>query len=409
MKVLHTSDWHLGRSLYGRERYDAFAAFLTWLVALVEEQEIAVLLVAGDVFDSHTPSHRAQTLYYHFLSQLLRTSCRHVVITAGNHDSPSLLEAPQQLLRALDVQVIGRVADSLDEEVILLKDRQGQAELIVCAVPYLRDREMRVVEAGESVEDKERKLQEGIRQHYAAVAALAEQKRQQWGAHLPIVAMGHLFAAGGQVVEGDGVRDLYVGSLLQLPAGIFADCFDYVALGHLHVAQKVNHSERIQYSGSPLPMGFGEASQQKSVQLLSLTGRSVTVQRVAVPVFQPLQRLKGDWAALLKQIKILAAEGASAWLEIIYEGAEVMGDLRERLDQAVADSQMVILRVRNDRVLDQVRAQVAVEESIDDLDVYDLFERCLVAHKVPEEQRAELHGAYREIMASWHEEDAQAE
>jgi exonuclease SbcD len=291
----------------------------------------------------------------------------------------------------------------------LLRDRQGQAELIVCAVPYLRDKEMRAVEPGESIDDKERKLQEGIRQHYAAVAALAEQKRQQWGEDIPIVAMGHLFAAGGQVQEGDGVRDLYVGSLAHLSAGIFAPCFDYVALGHLHIAQKVNHSERIQYSGSPLPMGFGEAKQQKSVTLLQFKGRSVSVQRLDIPVFQPLQRIKGPWVAILQQIKALAAMHSRAWLEIIYDGEEMMGDLRERLDGAIADTAMAILRVKNDRVMGQVLAQVSVEESIDELNVYDLFERCLTAHKVPEEQRSELHDAYREIIASLQDEDLQAE
>ncbi len=152
-----------------------------------------------------------------------------------------------------------------EDEVLVLCDKQGAPELIVCAVPHLRDRDIRAVEAGESIEDKQRKLIEGIRNHYAAVAAFAEQQRTALGADIPLVAMGHLFTAGGQTVDGDGVRDLYIGSLAHVTAEIFPENFNYLALGHLHVPQKVNGSEIMRYSGSPLPMGFGEAKQQKSV------------------------------------------------------------------------------------------------------------------------------------------------
>ncbi|MDZ4186401.1 MAG: exonuclease subunit SbcD, partial [Desulfuromonadales bacterium] len=91
MKLLHTSDWHIGRALYGRKRYDEYQAFLNWLAALIESEDIDVLLVAGDVFDNSTPSNRAQELYYRFLCRVAATPSRHVVITAGNHDSPSFL------------------------------------------------------------------------------------------------------------------------------------------------------------------------------------------------------------------------------------------------------------------------------------------------------------------------------
>ena len=265
MKLLHTSDWHIGRTLYGRKRYEEFEAFLTWLAQTIQKNEIDALLVAGDVFDTSAPSNRAQELYYRFLCRVAASSCRHVVVIAGNHDSPSFLNAPKELLKALDVHVIGSATADPEDEVLVLRNEQDNPELIVCAVPYLRDRDIRVAEAGESVEDKERKLIDGIRNHYAAVAALAEQKREELGVDIPIVGMGHLFTAGGQTVDGDGVRELYVGSLAHVTAGIFPACFNYLALGHLHVPQMVNGSETIRYSGSPMPMGFGEAKQQKSV------------------------------------------------------------------------------------------------------------------------------------------------
>ena len=418
MKILHTSDWHIGRTLYGRKRYEEFEAFLTWLAETIQQNEIDALLVAGDVFDTSAPSNRAQELYYRFLCRVAASSCRHVVVVAGNHDSPSFLNAPKELLKALDVHVVGSSTESLEDEVLVLRNEQDAPELIVCAVPYLRDRDIRVAEAGESVEDKERKLIDGIRTHYAAVAALAEQKREELGVDIPIVAMGHLFTAGGQTVDGDGVRELYVGSLAHVTAGIFPDCFDYLALGHLHVPQKVNGSETIRYSGSPLPMGFGEAKQQKSVCQVDFDqndGHSATasVQLIDVPVFQKLERVKGDWDGISSRILELSAMGApngsGVWLEVIYEGDEVIGDLRERLEAAISGTQMEILRIKNNRIIDRVLGQIHEEETLDDLNVNDVFERCLAVHDVPEDQRPELLRAYQETVSSLYEDDVQAE
>ena len=121
MKILHTSDWHLGRSLYGRKRYKEFSAFLDWLAQTIEDENVDALLVAGDVFDTSTPSNRAQELYYRFLCRVAASSCRHVVVVAGNHDSPSFLNAPKELLRALNVYVVGAVTESLEDEVIVLE------------------------------------------------------------------------------------------------------------------------------------------------------------------------------------------------------------------------------------------------------------------------------------------------
>lgn len=409
MRVLHTSDWHIGRTLYGRKRYEEFEAFLTWLAETIQQNEIDALLVAGDVFDTSAPSNRAQELYYRFLCRVTASSCRHVVVVAGNHDSPSFLNAPKELLKALDVHVVGSSTESLEDEVLVLRNEQDAPELIVCAVPYLRDRDIRVAEAGESVEDKERKLIDGIRTHYAAVAALAEQKREELGVDIPIVGTGHLFTAGGQTVDGDGVRELYVGTLAHVTAGIFPANFDYLALGHLHVPQKVNGSETIRYSGSPLPMGFGEAKQQKSVCQVEFHSTSASVQLVDVPMFQKLERVKGDWDGISSRILELSATDSQGWLEVIYDGIEVIGDLRERLEAAISGTQMEILRIKNTRIIDRVLGQIHEEETLDDLNVNDVFERCLAVHEVPEDQRPELLRAYQETVSSLYEDDVQAE
>ena len=409
LKLLHTSDWHIGRTLYGRKRYEEFEAFLTWLAETIQQNEIDALLVAGDVFDTSAPSNRAQELYYRFLCRVAASSCRHVVVVAGNHDSPSFLNAPKELLKALDVHVVGSSTSSPEDEVLVLCNEQDAPELIVCAVPYLRDRDIRVAEAGESVEDKERKLIDGIRTHYATVAALAEQKREELGANIPIVGTGHLFTAGGQTVDGDGVRELYVGSLAHVTAGIFPACFNYLALGHLHVPQKVNGSETIRYSGSPLPMGFGEAKQQKSVCQVEFHSTAASVQLIDVPVFQKLERVKGDWDGISSRILELTATDTQGWLEVIYDGTEVIGDLRERLEAAISGTQMEVLRIKNNRIIDRVLRQIHEEETLDDLNVNDVFERCLAVHDVPEEQRPELLRAYQETVSSLYEDDVQAE
>ncbi len=266
-----------------------------------------------------------------------------------------------------------------------------------------------MVEAGETIEDKERKLIEGIRRHYAEAAALAGQKRAKLGAEVPIIAMGHLFTSGGQTVDGDGVRELYIGSLAHVSAGIFPDGLDYLALGHLHVPQKVNNSDLMRYSGSPLPMGFGEAKQEKSVCLVDFSGAEADVRLVKAPVFQKIERVKGDWDILSARILELSATGSQAWLEVVYEGDEVIGDLRERLDALVSGSEMEILRVKNNRIIDRVLNQFHDNETLYDLNVNEVFERCMTVHEVPEAQRPDLLRAHQEVVMSLNEDDSRAE
>ena len=163
LKILHTSDWHLGRSLYGQNRQAEFNAFLNWLMDLLQQEQTDVLLIAGDVFDTITPNHAAQELYYRFLAQVAALGlCRHIVIIGGNHDSASFLNAPKSLLSALNVHVIG-ASISLEQEVLVLKDHEDKVCAIVCAVPYLRDRDVRMSVDGESSQDKSLALVNGIK------------------------------------------------------------------------------------------------------------------------------------------------------------------------------------------------------------------------------------------------------
>jgi len=412
MKILHTSDWHLGRSLYGRKRYDEFAAFLDWLAQTIEKQGIDALLVAGDVFDSSTPGNRAQELYYRFLYRVSTSCCRHVVIIAGNHDSPSFLNAPGELLRALHVYVVGSMTETLDEEVVVLHNG-AQPKAIVCAVPYLRDRDIRTVGPGETIDHRNARLIEGLKKHYADVCAIAAQKRSEFekAGHtaVPIIAMGHLFTAGGKTVDGDGVRELYAGPLAHVGEELFPASIDYLALGHLHVPQTAGSAAHIRYSGSPIPMGYGEAAQDKKVVLLECNTTTLDIQELQVPCFQQLVRIVGSLDDIRAKVEQLKKEESRAWLEIEYTGCEIIGNLQEILNEALVGSAMEIRRIKNRRVIDRVISIIAEEETLDDLGPGDVFTRCLDAFDVPDKEREELISSYNEIIQSLHEEDKNAE
>lgn len=402
MKLLHTSDWHLGRSLYGRKRHAEFEAFLSWLVTTLRDEQVEALLIAGDVFDTSTPGTTAQQQYYQFLAQVAGSSCRHVVVIAGNHDSPTFLNAPQTLLRALNVHVIGK-ASSPEDEVLVLR-HQGVPELIVCAVPFLHDRELRTVESGETPEDKDQRLVAGIHDHYARVFAKAEQER---AAHLdlPVVAMGHLFTTGGAVQEGEGVRNLYVGALGQVSSALFPSTLNYVALGHLHVPQQVKGGPLIRYSGSPLPMGFGEAAQQKSVVLVDLTAAGTTARLLPIPTFQKLVSLQGDWATLQERLQELCAVDTSVWLEVTYTGAELVENLQQQLEEIISGAPLELLRVKNARWAPTVPRLQHPAETLEELSPKEVFQRCLEHYQVPKAQQPELLQAYQEVLHALETED----
>lgn len=413
MKILHTSDWHLGRTLYGRKRYREFAAFLDWLIQTLDEEQVDVLLVAGDIFDTGAPSHRAQSLYYRFLCRLAESHCRHVVVVAGNHDSPSFLNAPKELLRSLHVHVIGSMESPVDKEVLVLC-ADDRPEAIVCAVPYLRDQEIRTVGAGETIDEKNERLIAGLRAHYAEVCAIAERKRDelQCAGHraLPIIAMGHLFAAGGKTVEGDGVRELYVGSLAHVDPMCFPQSIDYLALGHLHGAQTVGGHEHLRYSGSPIPMGYGEATQTKKVVLVEWSAGARRIRERRIPCFQELVRIVGSLEQIDAQMVALRRANSSAWLEIEYTGRDWVDHLNEQLQEAASGSNLEIRRVKSRRVVpDALRATAEDEQPLEELGATEVFRRCLDAHEIPAGERAELFASYREIIQSLHDDDLHAE
>lgn len=434
LKVLHTSDWHLGRRLYGRPRYDEFAAFLNWLQETISAQHVDVLIVAGDIFDTMTPSNKAQALYYEFLGRVAKSCCQHVIIVAGNHDSPSFLDAPSHVLKFLNVHVIGTACEDLHDEVLVLDDINGTAHCIIAAVPYLRDRDVRSSQAGESAQTKDANVIAGIRGHYDKVADIAKTKQAELiktqQRHIPIIATGHLFAAGGQTTDDDGVRELYVGSLGKVSAEMFDAGFDYVALGHLHVPQRVGGREHIRYSGSPIAMGFGEARQQKQVLLVQFAAADAPINDMPhqdnlghnlnhnlsqmriiplpIPTFQPLAQISGDLTTIAQTIDALSQHEA-VWLEIVYTGDEIVSGLKEKVHEMVKDSVFEVLITKAANSYNKVLNQQQASEALEDLNEMDVFERCLTAHNVAAAQKQALRDAYEQIVYDLHHQDTQAE
>jgi exonuclease SbcD len=411
MKILHTSDWHLGRSLYGKKRYDEFESFLNWLIQTIIDKNINVLIISGDIFDSGSPSNKAQELYYKFLYEISKTSCKYVIAVAGNHDSPSFLNAPKELLKILNVYVVGSIPENIEDEVITIY-KDNKPILIVCAVPYLRDKEIRIVEPGETIESKNQKLVEGIKNHYLDVVSYAVKIRNKFVNNtdhfIPIIATGHLFTTGGKTVDGDGVRELYVGTLSYVDENAFPAEIDYLALGHLHIPQTVGDNKHIRYSGSPIPMGFGEANQTKKLVLLEIKENKLNIDEISVPTFQTLSKISGDIEKITSNILKLKDTDTNTWLEIEYTGAKHIPDLKEYLEGLVEWSKLEILRIRNKVVSDKILSKMAEDEILEDLSPIDVFVRYLDAVNITED-REELITLYKEIVNHINEEDINAQ
>ena len=288
MRLLHTSDWHLGQTLHNYERTYEHQCFLDWLLATIVAQEIDALLIAGDVFDTANPSAAAQKQLYRFLQQArARAPQLDIVVIAGNHDSPGRLEAPGPLLEAHGTSVVGHVlrlpdgAIDLERHLIALHDKSGQVQAWCLAIPFLRPGDVPRLEAS-GAEGEAAPLDPylaGISLLYSQAFALASARRT---GNQAIVAMGHCHMVDG-TASLESERRIVIGGTEALPAAIFDPSIAYAALGHLHLAQRVGQKEHLRYSGSPLPLSFAEASYQHQVLQVDLAGGVATVTPLMVP------------------------------------------------------------------------------------------------------------------------------
>ncbi|GAB3571774.1 exonuclease subunit SbcD [Hymenobacter daeguensis] len=412
MRVLHTADWHLGQRLQsGHDRHDEHQRFLHWLTATIAEQRVEVLVVAGDVFDTGNPPSAALELYYSFLVGLRATGCRDVVIVGGNHDHPATLNAPARLLRHLRVHVVGCVPECFEEQIFTLENAQGQPGLVVCAVPFLRDRDVRLSVPGESAAEREGRIRQGIADHYARLAECEAVWLARDTHGLPVLATGHLYAAGG--AASDSERTIHVGNLGQVTADHFPEIFDYVALGHLHRPQQVGGRAHIRYCGSPIPLSFSERLDAKQVLLLEFEGAAAPrVEVLPVPVARRLVRVQGTLPEVLADL--LAYENAThplpAWVDVEIHSdlapAEVSEQLAKVLD--LLDRQQLEVLQRRHLRLSAVRPLGAETEepetpltrNLHEFSAPEVFAQRLESE--PEDGRAVLQATFAELLELMH-------
>lgn len=403
MRILHTSDWHLGQHFMGKSRQAEHQALIDWLLAQVGAHAVDAVLVAGDIFDTGAPPSYARELYSHLVVKLHSQGVA-LLLLGGNHDSVATLGENRALLAVLDTTVVAAVGDPNDHLVVLPR-RDGQAGCIVCAVPFIRPRDVLQSQAGQSAQDKQQSLQAAIQAYYQGVhqAGLARQAmlKKTLGRSVPLIATGHLTTVGAS--SNESVREIYVGSLDAFPTAAFPPV-DYIALGHIHKPQKVGGLEHIRYCGSPLPLGFDEARQHKEVLLVDLGASGLAgVTPLPVPRFQALVSVSGNLATLPQAITAAAAEGTAeqpAWLEVTVAEDDYLQDLPERINTLTQGLPVEVLRVRRQRTGTAAGLAAEAMETLDELSPEDVFVRRLAQEDLAPDLQHALVQHYRDVVRS---------
>ena len=411
MRILHTSDWHLGQHFMGKTRLEEHQAFLRWLVEQVQAHTVDAVLVAGDVFDTGTPPSYARELYNDFIVEMQRTGAQ-LVILGGNHDSVAMLNESRSLLGCLNVQVIPGVMSDPEQQVLVLNNCAGKPAAVLCAVPFIRAREVMHSESGQTAADKQLSLQEAIASHYQQLferaTHLSQQHEAVHGTRLPIIGTGHLTTVGAS--SSDSVREIYIGTLDAFPANAFPP-LDYLALGHIHRPQKVGSYEHMRYCGSPIALSFDEVGQQKEVLLVDLDAKGLSaITPLAVPIFQPLARVKGNLAQLAVVMQAVAADLAhltdtkNVWLEVTVAEDDYLTDLQPRVEQLAEGLALEILLVRRQRSSEQATLSSDARITLSELTPLQVFERRLAAEELSAEREQALQSLYQTLLAEREQE-----
>ena len=402
MRILHTSDWHLGQHFIGKSREEEHRAFLNWLKTTINDHKVDALIVAGDIFDTGTPPSYARKMYNQFIAGLFDTRCQQVIIVGGNHDSVSTLNESKDVFACLNTTVIGGVPEDIEDEIVVLNNADGKSGAVVCAIPFIRPRDVLESQSGESDSDKQLALQNAIAAHYQKVFTRAAEHK------LPVVATGHLTTVNGQLSE--SVREIYIGTLHAFPASGFPPA-DYIALGHLHKPQKVSGHNHIRYCGSPLPLGFDEATTGKQVLLVDLeTGKEPVVTEVTTPVFRQLRHIKGSLSRVEEQLEQLEASSElTTWLDIEVTVNDHLSDVRTPVKEMLTDKPMEALKIRchSDRKSSGLVREA--RETLEELDVSEVFAQRLSDETLENDRVKALESAFHEILDHLNDEEARVQ
>ena len=415
LRFIHTADWHLGQLFHGFDRDAEHARFLDWLLRQLIERHADALIVAGDVFDSISPPARAQRQFYEFLARV-RTACPalQVVITAGNHDSATRLEAPSDLLAGLHIHVVGTIPRRADGTVdtarmlIPLRGPAGHVEALALAIPFLRPAD---VPASEGAGDP---YLDGIREFHRNVVAEAQALRDERFPGAALLALGHCHLTGAEESR-ESERRLVIGGSEALGVDVFPPGLAYVALGHLHQPQEFDGG-RIRYCGSPIPLSFSERRYRHRVVEVEVgEGQLGSVTALTIPKLVTLQRLPETGAlplpgvlALLAQLPVAALPPAldSPFLEIHVLDTGPDPTRRRQIDEALRDKAARLTRIQLTRPEPTAAGGDSRPEvrlgSLADLQSLDPLLLMASAHRERHgtEPAAELERALRELIVN---------
>jgi len=406
MRIIHTADWHLGQFFYTKSRAAEHQAFLDWLLQQADDQQVDAIIVAGDIFDTGSPPSYAREMYNRFIVNLQQAGCQ-LVVLGGNHDSVAVLNESRELLACLNTRVIAAASDDIQQQVLLLNKRNGEPGALLCAIPYLRPRDIMRSQSGQSGREKQHSLLQSITEHYQRCWQEAQAQRAALGLPLPIIATGHLTTMG--VTTSDAVRDIYIGTLDAFPADAFPPA-DYIALGHIHRSQRVANSEHIRYSGSPIPLSFDELSKEKSVLMVDFAdGALQQVTPLTIPRFQPMQVIKGSLTEIEQQLENLAENSPEkpVWLDIEIVTDEWLSELQRRIQQLTETLPVEVVLLRRSR--EQRERVIARQhnETLSELSVEEVFARRLALEEESPERLERASLLFNQTLeAVRHEEQA---
>lgn len=394
MRILHTADWHIGKRLHNIDLNEDHQLFFDWLLNIIEEQKVDLLLISGDVFDLANPSSEARRLYYSFLVNMTKTKCK-VIVTGGNHDSPSVLNAPKELLKALDIDVVGGMPANPEEALIPV----GDHELIIAAVPYLRDSDLRQFAEGESYEDKLEATRKGIENTYKTLAQLSAQKYP----NVPAIAMGHLYTNGA--TTSDSEREIQIGNLAAFHASQFDSYFKYIALGHIHKPQQITSEQPVYFSGSPIALSFSEQKDEKRILILDFDGEQIELESIPVPKFRSLSKISGTLTDIKTKLENYTSRAGQlqdlAEVEMIEEHYDP-GKVTD-LEQFLFNYENEALQVIKHRISFQNKVSGTAQlftfnQHIEDIKPIEVFEKRLEKEELDPENKQLLIEAFHEIL-----------
>ena len=397
MKILHTADWHIGQLFHEYDRTYEHKQFLDWLLQTILQEQIDVLLISGDVFDISNPAAASVKMFYIFLNQAVKTNPQiQIIITAGNHDSASRLESPKPLLESSRIHIVGLVEKNAENEIdyekliIPIEGRDGKIKAWCMAIPFLRMGDYPVIA------DCGNPYTEGVAALYQAAYEHALNKKQDGQA---IIAMGHLHTQHAEVTDLDKTERLIMGGVECIASTAFNEDLVYVALGHIHKAQKIGGKESVRYSGSPLPMSFSELNYKHQVIVFELTNGNISnIQSIEVPLSVELKRVPSTHSNLPEVLSALAQlPEANSYTEILpYLEVRVLLDspepgLRHKIQIALvgkyARLAKIDVRYPVASSVDSVNTTVAADQ-LNALEPKDLFAKLYQSkynNSVPEE------------------------